>query len=69
VGLGRFQRGPKCDICSRDRKRGWQEAVDMYWEPGEGETDGSRKDPPYDLLMGRNLWSQRPKVLKETYED
>jgi isopenicillin N synthase-like dioxygenase len=50
-------------------KRDWQEAVDMYREPEEGETDGSRKELPYDLLMGRNLWPQRPKVLKETCED
>lgn len=50
-------------------KRDWQEAVDMYREPEEGEIDGSRKELPYDLLMGRNLWPQRPKVLKETYED
>ena len=50
-------------------KRDWQEAVDMFREPEEGETDGSRKELPYDLLMGRNLWPQRPKELKETYED
>src|SRR2546421_6056184 len=50
-------------------KRDWQEAVDMYRELGETDDVGSRKKPPYDLLMGRNLWPQRPNALKEVYED
>jgi isopenicillin N synthase-like dioxygenase len=50
-------------------KRDWQEAVDMYREPEETENDGSGNEPPYDLLMGKNLWPQRPTGLRETYED
>jgi isopenicillin N synthase-like dioxygenase len=50
-------------------KRDWQEAVDFYREHDEIESDGSTKGPPYDILMGKNLWPQRPENLKETYED
>jgi isopenicillin N synthase-like dioxygenase len=50
-------------------KRDWQEAVDMYREPDQTETVETRNEPPYDLLMGKNLWPQRPEALKETYEN
>ena len=48
-------------------KRDWQEAVDFYREHDETESDASKNGPPYDILMGRNLWPQRPENLKETY--
>lgn len=50
-------------------KRDWQEAVDLYREPDETEQVRPRNEPPYDLLMGKNLWPQRPDTLKKTYED
>ena len=50
-------------------KRDWQEAVDLYREPNESDNVGARTGPPYDFLMGKNLWPQRPQALKETYED
>lgn len=49
-------------------KRDWQEAVDMYREPDQTENAQSSEGPPYDLLMGKNLWPQRPKALRYTYE-
>jgi isopenicillin N synthase-like dioxygenase len=50
-------------------KSDWQEAVDMYREPDQTENAQSSEGPPYDLLMGKNLWPQRPKALRYTYED
>jgi isopenicillin N synthase-like dioxygenase len=50
-------------------KRDWQEAVDFYRDPDEKiDDDIAKKGPPYEILMGRNLWPIRPDVLKETYE-
>ena len=45
-------------------KRDWQEALDLYCEDEETE-----KEPPYELLKGRNPWPQRPEQLKGTYQE
>ena len=50
-------------------KRDWQEAVDFYREHDEANADGSGSGPPYDILMGKNLWPQRPEGLKDTFEE
>ena len=48
-------------------KRDWQEAVDFY-RNGE-EVTGWKSGPPYEILMGKNLWPQRPEELRRTYEE
>jgi isopenicillin N synthase-like dioxygenase len=50
-------------------KRDWQEAVDFYRDVGETASEGGRKGPPYEVLMGRNLWPQRLEPLRRTYEE
>ncbi len=50
-------------------KRDWQEAVDLYREDEVTGNDGTRKEPPYELLKGRNPWPQRPEQLRRTYEE
>ena len=70
VGNGDGTRGwqPLRDNMTKG-KRDWQEAVDFYREHDETENAGSKNGPPYDILMGRNLWPQRPETLKDVYED
>jgi isopenicillin N synthase-like dioxygenase len=50
-------------------KRDWQEAVDFYREHDDASAGSSGNCPPYEILMGKNLWPQRPEDLKDTYED
>ena len=50
-------------------KRDWQEAVDYYREHDEPKEGASAQGPPYNILMGKNLWPQRPEDLKDTYEE
>ena len=47
-------------------RRDWQEAVDFY---RDGEMKGIRSGPPYEILMGKNLWPERPLELKKAYEE
>ena len=42
-------------------QKDWHEAVDFYRDIDPGE-------PPYDLLMGRNMWPEYPSMLRPKYE-
>jgi isopenicillin N synthase-like dioxygenase len=42
-------------------RRDWHEGLDLYQEDNHGE-------PPYDTLMGRNLWPKTPAQLRERYD-
>jgi isopenicillin N synthase-like dioxygenase len=50
-------------------KRDWQEAVDFYRNGEEILGNGARREPPYDILMGKNYWPLHPVDLKNTYEE
>jgi len=50
-------------------KRDWQEAVDFYRNGEEIRGKGERSEPPYGILMGKNLWPLRPMELEKTYRE